>query len=243
MHEAREALVRISRLNTMGELSASIAHEINQPLGAIVANGQACLRFLSAEPPDLEEVKEAVDEMVSDGRRASEVLRRIRVMVRNTAPERKPFDVNGAISEVVALTRHEREKQRVSVRIELGDDLPLVVADRVQVQQVVLNLVMNGVEAMHEVENRPRVLTVKSTASDDQTVAVAVEDLGTGFDSTNFGRLFDPFFTTKTEGMGMGLSICNSIVRAHGGRLSASPGSTHGAVFCFTLPTTREAVR
>jgi PAS domain S-box-containing protein len=241
MHEARDALLRVARLNTMGELSASIAHEINQPLGAIVANGQACMRLLAGPVPDVEEAREAIEEMISDGRRASEVLRRIRALVKNTTPERGPLDVNVAIGEVLRLTRQELQKYRVSVQTALAPSLPFVQADRVQVQQVVLNLVMNGIEAMHEIDNRERVLLLKSEMSENQDVAVSVEDSGTGIDSTHLGRLFDAFFTTKVDGMGMGLSICDSIVRAHGGRLTASAGTIHGAAFRFTLPVIEEA--
>jgi C4-dicarboxylate-specific signal transduction histidine kinase len=174
--------------------------------------------------------------MVNDGRRASEVLRRIRTLVKNTAPERGPLDVNNAISEVLTITRQELQKHKVSVQTMLAPDLPIVHADRVQVQQVVLNLVMNGIEAMREIVNRPRVLLLKSEMSNNQHIAVSIEDSGVGLDPTQVGRLFDAFFTTKAEGMGMGLSICNSIVRAHGGRLSAAAGALSGAVFRFTLP-------
>jgi signal transduction histidine kinase len=227
----------------MGELSASIAHEINQPLGAIVANGQACLRFLAGSIPDIEEVKEAVEEIIGDGRRASEVLKRIRALVRNTAPERGTLDVNSAIGEVLALTRQELERNRVSVQTMLSRELPLIQADRIQVQQVVLNLVMNAIEAMREINNRRRVLTLTSAIGGNQDVAISVEDCGVGLNPTHLGRLFDAFFTTKAEGMGMGLSICNSIVRAHGGRLTAAAGAIHGAVFRFTLPAIGEAAQ
>jgi PAS domain S-box-containing protein len=241
IHEARDSLLRVARLSTMGELSASIAHEINQPLGAIVANGQACLRFLATPAPDVEEVREGVEEIVSDGRRASEVLKRIRALVKNTTAERGPLDVNTAIGEVLALTRHELERNRVAVQTMLSPDLPLIQADRIQVQQVVLNLVMNAIEAMREIDNRPRVLTLTSAFGGNQDVAVSVEDCGVGLNPANLGRLFDAFFTTKVEGMGMGLSICNSIVRAHGGHLMAAAGAIHGAVFRFTLPAMGEA--
>ncbi len=227
----------------MGELSASIAHEINQPLGGIVANGQACRRLLARPTPDVEEVREAVEEVISDGRRASEVLKRIRALVKNIAPERGPLDVNTAIGEVLALTRRELERNRVAVQIMLSPDLPLILADRIQVQQVVLNLVMNAIEAMREINNRPRVLTLASDIDGNQGVAVSVEDCGVGLNTAQLGRLFDAFFTTKSEGMGMGLSICNSIVRAHGGRLIAAAGPIHGAVFRFTLPAIEDAPR
>jgi C4-dicarboxylate-specific signal transduction histidine kinase len=241
LHEARETLVRVARLSTMGELSASIAHEINQPLGAIVANGNACRRFLAEPAPDIEEAQEAIQEIISDGRRASEVLTRVRALVRNTAPERRLLDVNDAIGEVLALARHEMRKNRVSVHTQLDPHVPCIRADKVQVQQVVLNLIMNGIEAMREIENRPRVLTLASRNGSNQDVIVSVEDSGEGIGPTDLSRVFEPFFTTKAEGMGIGLSICNSIVRAHGGRLTVAAGVPHGAVFRFTLPALEEA--
>jgi PAS domain S-box-containing protein len=241
MHEARDALLRVARLNTMGELSASIAHEINQPLGAIVANGQACLRLLARPTADVEEAREAVVEMINDGRRASEVLKRVRTLGKNASPERKPLDINDVIGEVLALTGQELRTYGVLVQPELNEDLPLVQADRVQVQQVVLNLVMNAIEAMRETDNRRRMLSVKSRCGELQDVIVTVADNGSGLDATHIEHIFDAFFTTKAEGMGMGLSICNSIVRAHGGRLSAAAGAPQGAVFCFNLPAIREA--
>jgi C4-dicarboxylate-specific signal transduction histidine kinase len=240
MHEAREALLRVARLSTVGELSASIAHEINQPLGAIVANGQACLRLLAGSPADVAEVGEAVEEIIADGKRASEVLKRVRAMVKNDMPECGPLDVNRAIGEVLTLTRQELQQHKVSVQTMLDPRLPCVLADRIQIQQVVLNLVMNGIEAMREVDNRPRVLMLKSQLGNNRDVAVSVEDTGRGIDPTHLSHIFEAFFTTKAEGMGIGLSICNSIVRAHGGRLSATVGAFGGAVFRFTLPAIEE---
>jgi PAS domain S-box-containing protein len=239
--ETRDALLRVTRLSTMGELSASIAHEVNQPLSAIVANGIACQRLLAAEKPDLEEAKEAVDDIISDGRRASAVLGRIRQLARKSAPERAPVDINGAISEVLSLTRQELQRSQVTARTELDPNLPPVVADRVQVQQVVLNLVMNGMEAMRGVIDRARVLRVKSAAVSPAAVAVTVQDTGIGFANNDPEHIFDTFFTTKEDGMGMGLSISRSIVQDHGGRLWASAGTPIGAVFSFTLPATAGA--
>ena len=235
-HDAREALSRATRLTVMGELSASIAHEINQPLAAIITNGHACERFLTFSPPDLDEVKDAVGEIVRDGRRASEVLKRIRAMSKNSAPERGQVDVNQAIAEVLALTRDELLRHRVSVQTDLHSNLPTIMADRVQLQQVVLNLVMNGIEAMRAVADRSRILTVRSLLSDRGNIAVNVADSGIGLDPANRERIFDTFFTTKPEGMGMGLAISNTIIEAHRGRLWAESGSPFGAVFAFTLP-------
>jgi PAS domain S-box-containing protein len=235
-HDAREALSRATRLTVMGELSASIAHEINQPLAAIITNGHACERFLTFSPPDLDEVKDAVGEIVRDGRRASEVLKRIRAMSKNSAPERGQVDVNHAITEVLALTRDELLRHRVSVQTDLHSNLPTIMADRVQLQQVVLNLVMNGIDAMRAVADRSRILTVRSLLSDRGNIAVNVADSGIGLDPANRERIFDTFFTTKPEGMGMGLAISNTIIEAHRGRLWAESGSPFGAVFAFTLP-------
>jgi PAS domain S-box-containing protein len=236
-HDAREALSRATRLTTMGELSASIAHEINQPLAAIITNGNACKRFLAISPPDLDEVKDAVDEIVRDGRRASEVLSRIRAMVKSTATERVQVDVNHEIEEVLELTRHELQRHGVSVQTDLHSNLPTISADRVQLQQVVLNLVMNGIDAMRTVTDHSRILTVRSRLDDHGSIVVNVADSGVGLDPANRERIFDTFFTTKAEGMGMGLAISNSIIEAHHGRLWAEPGSPVGAVFAFALPS------
>jgi PAS domain S-box-containing protein len=235
-HDARDALSRATRLTVMGELSASIAHEVNQPLAAIIANGQACERFLGFSPPDLDEVKDAVGEIVRDGRRASEVLKRIRAMSKNTAPERGQVDVNHAIAEVLALSRDELQRHRVAVQTDLRSKLPTIMADRVQLQQVVLNLVMNGIDAMRAVTDRPRILTVRSQLNDQGNIVVNVADSGVGLDPANRDHIFESFFTTKPEGMGMGLAISNTIIEAHHGRLWAESGSPFGAVFGFALP-------
>ena len=235
-HDAREALSRATRLTTMGELSASIAHEINQPLAAIINNGNASKRFLASSPPDLDEVKDAVDEIVRDARRASEVLSRIRAMLKSTAPARVQVDVNHEIAEVLELTRHELQRHSVSVQTDLHSNLPTIPADRVQLQQVVLNLVMNGIDAMRMVTDRSRIWTVRSQLDDRDNIAVNVADSGVGLDPANRERIFDTFFTTKAEGMGMGLAISNSIVESHHGRLWVEPGSPFGAVFGFALP-------
>ncbi|HWX26338.1 MAG TPA: PAS domain S-box protein [Steroidobacteraceae bacterium] len=241
LQEAHDALLRVTRLSTMGELSASIAHEVNQPLSAIVANGIACQRLLAAATPDLEEAKEAVGDIISDGRRASTVLARIRQLAKKSVPERVSVDINSAISEVLSLTRQELQRSGITARAELDPNLPSVLADRVQVQQVVLNLVMNGIEAMRGVIDRSRVLRVKSATVPPADVAVTVEDTGIGFDNNGSENIFETFFTTKEDGIGMGLSISRSIVQAHGGRLWASAGVPIGAVFSFTLPASAGA--
>jgi PAS domain S-box-containing protein len=237
LHDAREALSRATRLTMMGELAASIAHEINQPLGAIIMNGSACKRFLAMSPPDLDEVKDAVGEIVRDGNRASDVLSRIRAMLKNTASERAQVDVNQAVAEVLALTHHELQQQRVSVQTDLKPNLPKILADRVQLQQVVLNLVVNGIDAMRAVTDRSRTLTVRSQLDDRSNIVVNVTDSGVGLDPADRERIFDTFFTTKADGMGLGLAISNSIVEAHHGRLWAEPASPLGTVFSFALPS------
>jgi PAS domain S-box-containing protein len=237
LHDAREALSRTTRLTMMGELAASIAHEINQPLGAIIMNGNACRRFLAVTPPDLDEVRDGLDAIVSDGNRASEVLSRIRAMLKNAAPERGRVDVNQTIAEVLALAGHELQLHRVSVQTELHPKLPTILADRVQLQQVVLNLVMNGIDAMRAVVDRSRILTVRSQLDDRGNVVVSVADSGIGLDTASRERIFDTFFTTKADGMGMGLAISKSIVEAHHGRLWVEPEPRLGAVFAFALPS------
>jgi len=237
LNDAREALSRATRLTMMGELAASIAHEINQPLGAIIMNGNACQRFLAISPPDLDEVKDGLAEIVSDGNRASEVLSRIRGMLKNVAPERVQMDVNRAITEVLSLARHELQQHRVSVEADLHPNLPPIMADRVQLQQVVLNLVVNGIDAMRAVTDRSRTLTVRSRLDDRSNIVVDVTDSGVGLDPADRERIFDTFFTTKADGMGMGLAISNSIVEAHHGRLWVEPASPLGTVFSFALPS------
>src|SRR6202165_5545731 len=237
LNDAREALSRATRLTMMGELAASIAHEINQPLGAIIMNGNACRRFLAVSPPDLDEVRDGLDAIVSDGNRASEVLSSIRAMLKNAAPERGRVDVNQTIVEVLALTGHELQQHRVSVQVDLRPTLPAIMADRIQLQQVVLNLVMNGIDAMRTVADRSRILTVRSQLDDRNYIVVDVADSGVGLDAGNHERIFDTFFTTKAAGMGMGLSISKSIIEAHHGRMWAAPGSPIGAMFAFALPS------
>jgi PAS domain S-box-containing protein len=241
LQEARDTLLRVGRVSTMGELSASIAHEINQPLTAIIANGGACLRLLSEPAPDLDEVREAIDDVISDGKRASSVLARVRQLVKKTAPERTAVDVNDAVAEVLTLARQELQRNRISTRTDLAPNLPPIFGDRIQVQQVVLNLVMNGVEAMRGVANGPRVLKVRSEMAPPAAIAVIIEDTGAGFGNNSPERIFETFFTTKVEGMGMGLAISRSIVQAHGGRLWAAAGAPCGAVFGFTLPASAGA--
>jgi PAS domain S-box-containing protein len=228
-------LARVSRLTTMGELAASIAHEVNQPLTAVTNNSSACLRLLAASNLKPEVLRRALEEIVADGNRASAVVARIRAFIKKAPAEKNKLDINEVIQEVLTLADRELYENRVRLDRQLTKALPLVLADRVQMQQVLLNLIVNGIEAMAAVTNRPRSLCMQSRIDDSGDVLVAVRDSGTGL-SPEVHRLFTPFFTTKANGMGMGLSISRSLVESHGGRLWAEPNSPHGAVFCFTLP-------
>jgi PAS domain S-box-containing protein len=238
--EAQMALARANRVMTMGELTASIAHEVNQPLAAVVANAEACLRWLDRGTPDLDAVRRSVEWVIDDGNRASEVIRRVRALANKTDLEKVPLDVNDVVREVIALVQRELISQEVSLRTEFAPALPTILGDRVQLQQVVINLVMNGVEAMQPVTDRPRELVIRSRQDEKQQVLVSVTDCGVGICAENADRLFNAFFTTKPSGMGMGLSICRSIMEAHGGRLSACRNEGPGATFQFVLPLHQE---
>ena len=221
----------------MGTLIASIAHEVNQPLGAIVSNGQACVRLLSREQPDLDKSRILISRMISDGMRASEVIARIRALVKKSSPDKTSLNINETIQDVLALTNHEVRSSGVWLRTALAAGLPPLRGDRVQLQQVILNLVLNGIEAMKAVNDRTRLLVISSSPHKSEEVLVAVQDSGIGLDSESMERLFEPFYTTKPDGMGMGLSISRSIIEAHGGRLWARTNSGLGATFQFILPT------
>jgi PAS domain S-box-containing protein len=236
LNAAQAELAHASRVATLGEISASIAHEVNQPLAAIVANGQACLRFLNHESPDLNEVRGALEWVVKDGNRAAEVIQRVRTLVKKTDTQKVALDLNDAINDVVALLQRELAAHRVWLQLSLAADLPKVFADRVQLQQVVMNLIMNGAEAMQCVADRPRMLTIRSSVEDGRQVAVAVRDSGVGLTSDSQDRLFNAFFSTKPGGLGIGLSICRSIIEVHGGRLWATANAGPGATFQFVLP-------
>jgi C4-dicarboxylate-specific signal transduction histidine kinase len=235
LREAHAELTRVSRLTTMGEFAASLAHEVNQPLTAVMNNGSACLRLLANSNLNPEVLRRALEEIVADGTRASAVIARIRAFIKKTPMEKSELDMNEVIQEVLALAAHELQKNRVAVECQSTKTLPLVRADRVQLQQVLLNLIMNGIEAMATVSDRPRVLWVQPQIDESGHVLVAVRDSGTGIGS-EADRVFSPFFTTKVNGMGMGLPISRSLVEGHGGRLWATSNSPHGAVFSFTLP-------
>ena len=233
-------LASMNRVTTMGELTASIAHEVNQPLGAMVANAAACERWLAAKPPQMEKAQRALKSIAADGRRASDVIGRIRALMKRQAPRKDSLDINEAIQEVIELTHEQMRRHDVALERRLTAGLPPVLGDKVQLQQVLLNLIVNAIEAMSGIDDRPRALSVASVPDSAQnglnSVAVEVRDSGPGLDTKHAERLFEPFFTTKAEGMGIGLAISRSIVEAHGGRLAAAPNAPHGAVFRFSLP-------
>ena len=243
LHDARTALAHASRVTMLGEISATIAHEVNQPLAAIITNGQACLRFLRHETPDLEDVRGALEWIVKDGNRASGIIQRVRGLLKNTGIQKTPLDVNDVIGEVAALLQRELDAQDVILRLELAPALPPAIADRVQIQQVIINLTMNGVDALQAINDRPRGLLVRSSRNEAGQVVVAVKDSGVGISLENASRVFDPFFSTKPGGLGIGLSICRSIIEDHGGRLWTSDDRDGpGATFQFSLPTQRADV-
>jgi signal transduction histidine kinase len=229
-------LARITRLTTIGEMTASIAHEINQPLCAIVTSGEAGLRWLAHAKPDLDEVRATLIRIVGNGHRASDVICRIRAMLKKDIDTRVVLDFNELVEEVLSFVHGEIEDHKILVKTQLKENLPQVFADRIQLQQVVLNLVLNGIDAMASLDDRERQLQLRSEQDDPSTVMLTVEDAGKGIDTDIKDRIFEAFFTTKADGMGMGLSICRSIIASHGGRLLVSAGQTHGAVFQIELP-------
>ncbi|MEK6303351.1 MAG: GAF domain-containing protein [Acidobacteriota bacterium] len=236
LRSAQAELAHVTRVTTLGEMTASIAHEINQPLAAVVTNGSACLRWLMGESPNLEEAREASKRVIRDGNRAGEVIARIRALMQKTETQKAQLDINEAIQEIVLLTQNEAARKGVRLRLELSANLPPVFGDRVQLQQVALNLVMNGVEAMAAVRDRPRELVICSRTHESDHVLVAVQDCGVGIDQEDLEKIFTAFYTTKPQGMGMGLAISRSIIEVHGGRLWATLNEVAGATMQFTLP-------
>ena len=236
LHRAQAELAHVTRLTTLGELAASIAHEVNQPLAAIVAEANASLNWLAAAEPDLQRVREALAAIATDGHRAAVVIQRTRQLATRTEPCKARLDVNDVVRDVVALVRAEVARYEIALTQDLAPRLPAVVGDRVQLQQVVLNLVMNALEAMASVTGRPRKLLIRSERDDEDTVRVAVRDIGVGIAGSEVDKVFGAFYTTKPGGMGMGLSISRSIIQAHGGRLWAVPNAPYGAIFQFSLP-------
>ena len=236
LREAQTALTHTNRVATMGQLTASIAHEVSQPLAAVIGNAEACLRWLDRDTPDLSATRHSVEWIIEDVNRAVDVIRRIRSLANKATFEKAPVDINDVAREVVALVQRELTNQQMALRTELALNLPTMLGDRVQLQQVIMNLVMNAMEAMQSIKDRPRELLIRSRLDEAQHVLVSVTDYGLGIPGENADRLFEAFFTTKASGMGMGLAICRSIIEAHEGRLWATANLPHGATFQFTLP-------
>jgi len=233
---AQAEIARIARVTTMGELAASIAHELNQPLGSIVTTGDACLRWLAANPPNLDEARQAVEAIIRDGTRASSVLVRTRGLLRRGERVRERLAINDVVREVIALLDGELRRNGVSLRTEMPANLRPVVVDRVLLQQVILNLIMNAMEAIRAVSDRARVLRIRTEEQSSGSIVVLVQDSGVGLDPKQLNRMFEPFYTTKVQGIGMGLTISRSIIEAHGGRLWAVANDGPGSTFCFTVP-------
>jgi len=236
LHTAQAQMAHMARMTMMGELTSSIAHEVNQPLAAVVTNGDACLRWLGNEPPNLNKARESVTGIIREANRASEIIKRIRALAKKTPPQKTLLAVNEAIEEAIGLVGAELARHRVSLLKELGPDLPPVLGDRVQFQQVILNLIANGIDAMDAVNERPRELFISSKSIDDGRVLISVSDCGAGIGQGSADHLFEAFFTTKQHGMGLGLSISRTIVEGHGGRLWAMANELYGSTFQFTLP-------
>jgi PAS domain S-box-containing protein len=240
LRKAHAELAHVTRVTMLGELTASIAHEVNQPLAAVIANAEACLSWLDRNPPDLDTARRSVEWIVEDANRASEVIRHVRALAKKTGIEKASLDINDVASDAMALVQRELSSHGVLLKLELAPDLPRIFGDRVQLQQVIINLAINAAEAMESVAGRPRELTIRSGRRDLDKVFLSVADSGVGIPDTDAERVFAPFFTTKSSGMGMGLSICRSIVEAHEGRLSASRNEGDGTTFQFALPLHEE---
>ena len=236
LRTAHTELAQVARLTTMGELAASIAHEVNQPLAAVVTNGNAGLRWLAAATPNLDEAREAFGRIIRDGNRASDVIARIRALLKKTIVEQEQLNMNEAIEDTIALAQGELRRNGVTLRTDLARDLPPLMGDRVQLQQVVLNLLLNGIEAMGAAGGGPRELVVTTRKDQVDKLQVTIQDSGIGFEPQNVEKIFDAFYTTKRDGMGMGLSISRSIIEAHSGQLWATTNDGPGTTLHFTLP-------
>jgi PAS domain S-box-containing protein len=240
LRQAQVDLAHVSRVTTMGELTASLAHEVNQPIAAAVTDAKTCLRWLTRDQPDLEEAREAASRMIKDATRAADIISRIRLLFNKVSPQREVVDVNEVVRDMIVLLRSEATRYSISVRTELASDLPQVTGDRVQLQQVLMNLLLNSMEAMKDGDTK-RELIINSQPERNQQVMVSVSDTGVGLPPHQAEQIFNAFFTTKQDGTGMGLRISRSIIESHGGRLWAADNPPRGARFCFTLPAKAEA--
>jgi C4-dicarboxylate-specific signal transduction histidine kinase len=243
LRKAQADLAHVGRLTTMGELAASIAHEVTQPLMAVVTNAESCLLWLGKEEPNLDKARNAAQRIIKNGHRAGDVVKSIRSLARKALPDRIALDINGVIRETVDLMQEELRRKDVSCETLLTEPIELIEGDRTQLQQVILNLVMNGVEAMSTTTGSPRVLRIITGSDHDGGVATSIEDSGSGIDAGVIDRIFEPLFTTKPDGMGLGLSICRSIVEAHGGRLWVLPNPIGGSIFRFSIPEAKKRGR
>jgi C4-dicarboxylate-specific signal transduction histidine kinase len=240
LRQAQADLAHVSRMTTIGELTASLAHEVNQPISAAVIDANTCLRWLTRDQPDLEEAREAASRMARDATRAADIVSRIRLLFKKASPQWERVDLNEVIQEMIVLLRGEAKRYAIFVRTELASDLPEVMGDRVQLQQVLMNLLLNGIDAMKDTDTT-RELLIHSHPAKNEQVMVSVSDTGVGLPPQQAEQIFNAFFTTKSYGTGMGLRISRSIIESHGGRLWAANNSPRGASFCFTLPTKAEA--
>jgi signal transduction histidine kinase len=238
--QAQAHLAHVARVTTLGEIAASIAHEINQPLTAIVTNASACTRWMYAQPPNLERAAASMDNIVDDANRASEIINRVRALATRTELKKTSLELNVVVHEVLALMQTRFRENRISVRTNLSNDLPMIFGDRIQLQQVVLNLLVNAIDAVNAVPNDGREIHIISSKSNTCGATITIEDSGVGIDPASVNHLFDAFHSTKSDGMGIGLSICRSIIEAHSGQIWAAPNKPRGAAFCFTLPGDRE---
>src|SRR5215470_5380404 len=234
--EARSQLAHVARVTTLGGMTANIAHEVNQPLTAVLVNGNACLHWLDAEPPDLNEARKNITNIVRDAHRASEIVVQVRDLTKGLPPASDWLNVNEIVLATTVLIDREIRQNQISIQTQLSDDVPPIMGDRVQIQQVLLNLLLNSIEALRSVAIGSRRLIIASAKNGSDSVLISVHDTGKGFSSSDLYCLFDPFYTSKTDGMGIGLTISRSIVESHGGRIWATPNSPRGAVFHFTLP-------
>ncbi len=243
LQQTRADLARFARVAVLGELTASIAHEVNQPLSGVMSSANACRRWLTSHPPNIERATQSVERIVRDADRARNVVERVRGLIRNNPPKRAEVIVNDALREVILLTRREVTLNRINLEAEFAEDLPLVMADRIQLQQVCLNLVMNAIESFKNLSEGPRDLLIRTEKDSSENILLSVSDTGSGLGIGRSEDIFSAFYTTKPEGIGMGLKICRSIVEAHGGRLWVSDNIPRGTKFQFTLPPWREHTR